>query len=327
MADAITKAGHSITNHLQAMLPLSSSSRDRELIEAGISIAEQPTPDEIEFLHATFAQVGLPRSKTLERSYERRCGLASIRIEAGDLWNGHDWVPQILPFGAKPRLLNIYITTYAVRHKTRLVPLGDSKSEAMRILGIRGVSGGRNGSMTGFDLQMRAFAAMRLKLGIGTKTTARTIDTKPVRDFQAWAVPDGAQRPLWPGALELAQDYFDSMREFAFPLDPRAIDALDSSSLALDLYAYLAHRLCRLERPLLLHWPSLREQFGAQDQNNRTFKRNLLDSLRAVVTVYPDAKIEQVEGGLLMRPSKPPIAKTTILMPGTPQIALTDSTG
>lgn len=309
-----TPAG--VDDPIQRPLPLASTTRERELVAAGASIAEQPNPDEIEFLHATFAQVGLPRSKTTERIFERRCGHASIRIEAGSLWNGKDWAEQPLPYGTKPRLLNIYITTYAVKHKTRLIPLGESKTEAMRILGFRSASGGRNGSMTGFDQQMRAFAAMRLQLGIGSSKSARTLSAQPIKDFQAWAVPEGAQRALWPGALELDQGYFESMREFAFPLDPRAIDALDQSSLALDLYAYLAHRLCRLDKQLLLFWHQLRDQFGAQDQNTKTFKRSLSDALRAVLTVYPDAKVEVIPGGFLMKPSKPPIPKTMIAIPG-----------
>lgn len=297
----------------QPQLPL--TRRELELIETGARITEQPTSDEIEFLHATFAQVGLPRSRVDGRSYERRCGLVSIKIEAGELWDGRDWVPQLLPYGTKPRLINIYVTTYAVRHKTRIIPLGDSKRDALRLLGFRSSGGGRNGTMAGFDQQMRAFAAMRLKLGIGTAGIARTLDTKPVRDFQAWAVPDGAQRALWPSALELAPDYFDSMREFALPLDPRAIDALDSSALSLDLYAYLAHRLRRLNRDLLLPWPAVREQFGAQELNHKTFKRNLLESLRSVLTVYPEARVVPVAGGLWMKPSKPPVQKVAIVVP------------
>lgn len=285
---------------------------EERLLAAAVEIAQQPTPDEIEFLHATFAQVGMPRSRTTARTFERKCGLASIRIDAGDLWDGKDWQPQPLPYGTKPRLINIYATTYAIRHKTRLIPLGDSKRDAIRLLGFRSTSGGRNGGMTGFDQQMRAFAAMHLKLGIATASTTRTIDTKPVRDFQAWVVPDGAQRALWPGAIELSDDYFQSIREFAFPMDPRALAALDRSALALDLYAYLSHRLCRLRSPTPLYWPSLREQFGAQDRDHKTFKRELLAALQRVCLVYPDANVEQINGGILMKPSRPPVAKVAI---------------
>jgi len=291
------------------------SSRESQLIIAGAQIVEQPTPDELEFLHATFAQVGLPRSRVEGRTFERKTGLASIKIEAGELWDGHNWIPQPLPYGVKPRLINIYVTTYAIKHKTRVIPLGDSKREAMRILQIKGDSGGTRGAMTAFDTQMRAFAAMRLKLGIATKTSSRTIDTKPVRDFQAWFVPQGAQRTLWPGALELEQDYFDSMREFAFPLDPRAIDALDNSALALDLYAYLAHRLCRVNRQVFLPWHLVREQFGAENDDHKTFKRNFRKALNYVLAVYPDAKAEVIDGGLLMKTSQPPIPKIQIAMP------------
>lgn len=296
-------------------IPLAHQLTRRELllIEAGAQIAQQPTPDEFEFLHATFAQVGLPRSRVDGRTYERKTGLASIKIEAGELWDGVQWVPQPLPYGVKPRLINLYVTTYAIRNNTRSIPLGDSKRDAMRILQIRGASGGSRGAMTSFDQQMRAFAAMRLKLGIATKNTSRTIETKPVRDFQAWFVPQGSQRALWPGALELDQEYFESMREFAFPLDPRAIDHLDNSALSLDLYAYLAHRLCRIKgQQLFLPWKLVKEQFGAENEDHNTFKRNFRKALRDVLVVYPNARAEVINGGLLMKQSPPPIAKTQI---------------
>ena len=290
------------------------SDRQSAMLDTAARIIEQPTPDELEFLHATFAQVGLPRSRVAGRSFERKTGFASIRIDAGELWDGISWVPQPLPFGVKPRLINIYVTTYAIKNNTRTIPLGDSKRETMKILQIRGTSGGSRGAMTSFDEQLRAFAAMRLKLGIATKQMSRTIDTKPVRDFQAWFVPDGAQRALWPAALELDQEYFDSMREFAFPLDPRAIDALDSSALALDLYAYLAHRLRRIKTSLFLPWHLIREQFGAQQDRHSTFKRNFSIALGYVLAVYPDARVELIDGGLLLKASQPPIPKAQVAL-------------
>lgn len=58
-----------------------------------------------------------------------------------------------------------------------------------------------------------------------------------------------------------------TLRESAVPLDNRAMQALKGSSLALDLYAMLAHRLHRIEgRVVQLHWHQVKDQFGQEYQ-------------------------------------------------------------
>src|SRR4051812_22630732 len=68
--------------------------------------------------------------------------------------------------------------------------------------------------------------------------------TKPIRRFEAWLQHDGTQHTLWPGVLELSQEFFDTLVNHAVPLDYRALAGLKHSALALDIYTWLAHRLC-----------------------------------------------------------------------------------
>jgi Plasmid encoded RepA protein len=44
----------------------------------------------------------------------------------------------------------------------------------------------------------------------------------------------------------LSAEYFESLQEHGVPLDERALAALAHSPLALDVYAWLAQRLCRV---------------------------------------------------------------------------------
>ena len=119
---------------------------------------------------------------------------------------------------------------------------------------------------------------------------------------------------MWPGTLELSQDFFETLNGNAVPLDPRALAALSHSALALDAYTWLAHRLCRITRPtgVKVSWENLRDQFGQEYRNPKDFKREFSGALRSALAVYPDAVIEGVPGGLLLRPSPPPIPKTMI---------------
>ncbi|WP_254607881.1 hypothetical protein [Burkholderia aenigmatica] len=72
-----------------------------------------------------------------------------------------------------------------------------------------------------------------------------------------------------------------------------------------------AQRLHRIEgRPVVLHWASLREQFGQEYQGkdpDKDFKKKFLHALRAVLAVYPQARVKQVTGGVMLMASPPPI--------------------
>lgn len=91
-----------------------------------------------------------------------------------------------------------------------------------------------------------------------------TVNTAPIGRFEAWVRHDGESLGRWPGSMTLSAEFFATLLEHAVPLDGRAIEALQGSALALDVYAWLAHRLCRVRRigGVKLSWRNLRDQFG-----------------------------------------------------------------
>ncbi len=113
------------------------------------------------------------------------------------------------------------------------------------------------------------------------------------------------------GVITFSHEYFTTLSEHAVPLDLRALNQLNSSALAMDIYAMLSDRLHRISgRPVVLYWRNLREQFGQEytgDDADRNFKKVFLPALKRVLTVYPDAKVKKVTGGILMMSSPPPI--------------------
>ncbi|MGE0366359.1 MAG: hypothetical protein AB7Q00_11565 [Phycisphaerales bacterium] len=94
----------------------------------------------------------------------------------------------------------------------------------------------------------------------------------------------------------------------------RALAALRHSSLAIDTYSWLAHRLRRVAKPqgVKVSWHNLREQFGQEYTTSKNFKREFRRLLGQVCRVYPDARIQEVPGGLILYPSKPPLAPTRV---------------
>jgi hypothetical protein len=287
----------------------------RRLLDAREKILNDP-PDRTDFLHTVMCQVGMPRRMTDARQFERHCGHVSILLEAGKLWNGTDWVQQPLPYGTTPRLVMVHLSSEAIRTQSRRVEVGDSTRQFLTALGMQ-PTGGERGGYTIFRKQMEALAACRLTIGMQAEGKVVTVDAKPIKRFEAWLQHDGSQRTLWPGVLELSQDFFDTLANHAVPLDYRAIAALKHSALALDIYTWLAHRLCRIDKPegIKLSWENLRDQFGQEYLDAKNFKREFRDVLRQVLTVYPDARIEGTPGGLILKPSLPPISRTMMSVP------------
>ena len=278
-----------------------------KLINASAAIAGQPPcGEDMAFAHSILCQVGLPRSKTDAREFMRKSGDAWINVQAGWLDEGKGPVQQSLPYGAMPRLALAWVSTYAVRNHTREIPIGKSAAEFLRLMGMGDTQGARYATLRE---QMHALAACRLQFGF----KGRTYNSQPVQQFDAWQASGKTEHSTWPGVMLLSEDYFASLMDGAVPLDNRALHALKGSALALDVYAWLAHRLHRIEgRPVILHWKSLREQFAQEYQGkdpDKDFKDAFLPHLKNVLAVYPKAKVKRVTGGLMLMHSPPPIDK------------------
>ena len=275
-----------------------------KLVDTAEEIYDIPASRDMAFMHSVFCHVGLPRSKVDGREFMRRSGAAWLNVQAGYLDEGNGPVLQPLPYGALPRLALAHISTHAVRHRTREILIGDSAAQFLDMMGMG--SDGRRYSM--LRKQMHALAACRLQLGF----KGRTFNGQPIDQFDAWLLnKDTKQQTLWPGLMVLSEHFYASLLEGAVPLDLRALHALKGSALALDTYIWLAHRLHRIEgQPVTLRWTSLREQFAQEytgPDADKNFKGKFLIQLKKVLTVYPEAKVTTVSGGLLLRASPPPI--------------------
>lgn len=284
----------------------------RRVVNMVAEIMQDP-PERPDFLHAVLCQVGMPRKRTEGRTFERRSGTASMLLEAGRIWHRGTWKERPLPYGTRPRLVMVHISGEAVRSQRRQIEIGDSMRDFLVRLGID-TSGGAHGGYTMFKKQMEALAACRITLGMSIANRDVTINTQPISRFEAWFQHDGTQQALWPGVLELSQEFFDTLVNHAVPLDHCALGALKHSALALDVYSWLAHRLCRVRKleGVKVSWANLRDQFGQEYADPKDFKKKLRIALRQVLAVYPNAKVESAAGGLILKPSMPPVAKTQI---------------
>jgi hypothetical protein len=294
-------------------MPEASAPHDLSLRPAGTSdepLAVLPENANPQFLHAVLCQLGLPRNPTSQLTFERTSGRASLLLQAGKSFDGMKWVPQPLPSGTRPRLVLINLCSEAVRTRSASVDIGGSVREFLRCLNID--CGGKN--MAQFRRQMLALSSCHMTLAMATATGTKQISAQPIDAFQAWHTNDDGQQTLWPGFIRLTDKFFDSLMEHAVPLQPEAIGQLQNSALALDVYSWLAHRLCRVNEPegVLLSWAALKGQFGAEYSDTKNFKRKFLGALQKATRAYPEARIEPVAGGLRLKPSAPPVKRSAI---------------
>lgn len=286
------------------------------LIEAAADI-RQNSPEDISYQHTVLCQTGLPYRDTDARVWERRNGRVVLNIEAGMAYHAEQekFVELPLPFGPKARLILIHLNSEAIKNRSPLIEVEDSMTAFVRML-----QAGRDPTgpeIRKFKNQLSALSVATIRMAITVEKTeegmrARQINTQIVKNFDLWFPKNPSQRVLWPTTVELSREYFDTLVNHAVPLDQRAVAALSHSAMGLDIYAWLAQRLCRIhpQSDALVPWISLHQQFGlGYTTRIRRFRQVFLQALKAVMQEYPSAKVHATREGLILKPSAPPITR------------------
>lgn len=258
------------------------------------------------FNHAVLCSVGLPyRDQGDVRFFERSSGATNLRMEAGALprAGGAGFEEVGLPFGPRARLLLLHLCSLAVKSSSPIVEVEDSFTGFARSLGLS--TTGRN--LRTLREQVRRMSCVSMRL---SKDYGETVDVFQGHIFSKMRATynnDPNQRELWPSVVEFSPEFYESLKNHAVPLRFEAIGALKHSSRALDIYAWLAHRLWRVKRPTSIKWTSLRFQFGGPAIGMGGFKRAFKTALKQVLLVYPAADVTVTKRGLTIRCSSPPV--------------------
>lgn len=221
------------------------------------------------------------------------------------------------PYGTIPRLLLFWITTEAVRTRSRKLELGDSLSEFMKAIGLNYYSGGgKRGDIKRLQNQMERLLRANISLDIvkkdGKVTGKRWIDMQVAPEGELWwSIKNPNQPSLLCSWIELSDKFYDAIVSAPVPADMRILKALKRSPLALDIYAwatYTAYRTQQTGNARSLSWELLHEQFGAEYKDTKNFSKKAWRALLKVQALYPELAVERVPGGLKILPSKPSIS-------------------
>jgi hypothetical protein len=81
-----------------------------------------------------------------------------------------------------------------------------------------------------------------------------------------------------------------------------------NNSMAIDVYCWLAYRLHSLSGPTPISWKALHAQFGRGLARLDHFRWYFTQNVHLAMAVYPEAKVEMDGRGLILNPSRPPVA-------------------
>jgi hypothetical protein len=277
------------------------SKHERLMVEAAHQVLSDDA-EKIGFTYSGFALTSLPHKPQTELVWKRDGHNLTMLVESG---RGRDGKPLGLPYGSYARFILLFLQSEAIRTQSREVELGRS----MRVwLGTMGLSiGGTTYKMvneqarkiSGCTLTFfadRAGAQIKSKGGfVKTEITmSNVIDDQPT---------------LWQDRVLLDEDFYRALREHPVPVSETALRAIGPRSMVIDVYIWLAYRLHALKKDMEVGWPTLHAQFGAGFSRLRRFRAHFIECLGMAVAAYPDARIEISERGVILRPSRPAIAK------------------
>lgn len=250
----------------------------------------------IGYMTRVMVQASMPYRDPKTTFYERKNGKLTLTMTALN--------PNIpLPFGAIPRLVMAWIGMEAVRTKERTIVLGGI-SDFLKSLNLCR-SGGKRGDIRRLRKQVTSLFSTAISSNYIDESRASGINLLIADSYDLWWQQNDEihQKELWESTVTLGQPFFNGLIDCPVPVDMRALKALKSTPMAIDLYIWLTYRNSYLRTPTPIRWEQLKMQFGTSYARTRDFKIHLIDSLRKVSVIYPEAKVSVDDNGLIIRPS------------------------
>jgi hypothetical protein len=286
---------------------------DRAVVEA----AAQYMADEdagIGFLYSGWCQAALPHRRLPDgQSWAIHSDRISLLVEPGSKPgpDGKSFLPTGVAYGSRARLIFLYLQSTAIRTKSREIELGRSLREWLVRMGIP------QGGKSQRDVRDQAERISRCRFTFHIQQSGGRVGlvNQNVVDSAMFVPSSGAgeqQGSLFVETARLSEVFFDLLQRHPVPVQEAAIRAINNNSVALDIYAWLAYRLHVLGKPTSISWTALKNQFGGGVSRMDNFRVTFLDNLKLTLAVYPDARVDVEERGLVLYPSKPPVPERAL---------------
>jgi hypothetical protein len=269
----------------------------------------------IGFLYSGWCQTALPHRRLPDTDgWQIETERTTLIVEPG-MRPGTAGKPVSVgvPYGSRARLILIFLQSEAIRTRSREIELGGSLRTWLTRLGIP--QGGSSIAVVRDQAERLSLCRLTFRVRAAGATgllNQSIVDTALFLDEPNDARL-GKRRPQFTERVTLSAGFFEQLQRHPVPLEEAAIRAVSNNSQALDAYAWLAYRLHSLTGPKPVHWRALMSQFGAGFGRLDNFRMRFLPNLKLALAVYPEAKVEVSDKGLVLHPSRPPVSKEKML--------------
>jgi hypothetical protein len=282
---------------------------NRDAIEAAATYMSDEDPS-IGYLFSGWTQAALPHKRLVDDEvWEIRTPRVTLLVEPGRRPNPVEGLPPIsvgVPYGSRARLIMLYLQTEALKTGSREIELGKSLRAWFSRMGIP--AGGRSIK----DVREQAERISRCRLTFHLAATGKVAGGLVNQNIVDTAMFSETEQPgeqsQFLENVKLSEGFFEQLRKHPVPIEESAIRAISNNSMALDIYCWLSYRLHVLKEPTQITWAGLKAQFGAGYAASAAFKFRFQPNLQLALSVYRDARVEVGDRGVILHPSRPPVA-------------------
>ncbi|KJS38147.1 MAG: hypothetical protein VR70_11100 [Rhodospirillaceae bacterium BRH_c57] len=270
--------------------------------------------------YSGFCVVSFPHRqlKSKDDIWMRSQGPFSLLIEPGAVSKGKKIERLGVPFGSRARLIMLYLQTQALKTGSPEVEIGSSMHSWLDRMGLP------IGGTAYKDVREQAARISRCKLSFNWNGESEGVAwdgfqndsiVQKGMNFHVPSAHDTLQTRLWEDTVRLSDTFYKALEAHPVPIWEPAVRQISNQSLAIDVYIWLAYRLRVIgEKPKLVPWADLRDQFGPTYTRLRAFRENFVKTLKDVLAVYPEAKVEASEQGLLLHRSPPAVPERKLMV-------------
>lgn len=273
--------------------------------------------DEMGFSTRMFVQCNLPHSDPGDdlQVWTRENGNVCLSIQPKRYRIGNELKCIGYPYGNIPRLILFYVCTQSIQTKNKIISLDKTLSAFMQNIDLD-VTGGRWGTINRFKDQFRRLFTASIDFTGDFENV--TIDKSAAIASKVqlwWNTHDPNQASLFDSYIELTEEFYNEIMTYPIPVDMGIVSAIKQSPLALDLYTWLTHRIVSITKPTRVPWKLLALQLGADYQRLNNFSASAKEALRKICALWPNLKIEESRGGIILKPGTPSVPMKILTLP------------
>jgi hypothetical protein len=291
--------------------------RGPRIIDAAANhMGDETLPDKAvrSHVYSAWCHAGMPHKRPREEATNWRIetDYVTLLIEPGTrLEADGQEAPVGLPFGAYARLILIDWQTEALERGSRDVLMGPSLKASLKRMGLP--HGGK--VMELVREQVERLASCRFTFHLKATGGRGAVANVNIVDHIEYCESGGKGRgSRYVERVRLSELFYQQLRTHPVSIDKASVMAIRNSSMALDLYMWLAYRLRGLENDRAVSWVALKGQFGGGVSAMRNFKPLFCENLQLALSVYRAANVTMIPSGIILRPSPPPVPQKAPLL-------------